>query len=64
MLIINGLQEIFMNQIKSTGDAAAFARDATAHYKAAIDLCEEDGRLRAFKYLLERLTVGGLTTHS
>ena len=50
-----------MNEIKSTGDAAALAQAATAHYKAAIDLCREDGRLRAFKYLLERLTVGGLS---
>ena len=49
-----------MIQIKSTGDAGAFARDAAAHFKSAIDLCNEDGRLRAFKYLLLRLTVGGL----
>ena len=49
-----------MNEIKSTGDAAAFARGSAGDYKAAIDLCTEDGRLRRFKYLLERLTVGGL----
>src|SRR5437764_11825961 len=49
-----------MNEIKSTGDSAAFARGSAADYKAAIDLCAEDGRLRRFKYLLERLTVGGL----
>jgi len=49
-----------MNPIKSTGDSAAFARGADEHYREAIALCEEDGRLRAFKYLLLRLTVGGL----
>jgi hypothetical protein len=49
-----------MNQIKSGGDLAAFARRASEAYKAAFDLSREDGALRAFKYLLLRLTVGGL----
>jgi hypothetical protein len=48
------------NQMKSTGDATAFARDTAEHYKAAMALCDEDGRLRALKYLLLRLTVGNL----
>jgi hypothetical protein len=49
-----------MIEIKSTGDAKAFARAAVQHENAAVALCQEDGRLRAFKYLLLRLTAGGL----
>jgi hypothetical protein len=48
-----------MNEIKSTGDATAFARGSGEHYKKAIDRCKEDGQLRRFKYLLKRVTAGG-----
>ncbi len=49
-----------MIEIKSTGDALAFALATAQHEKAAVALINEDGRLRAFKYLLLRLTAGGL----
>src|ERR1700755_1758968 len=50
-----------MEHFASKGDAAVFARGAVEHNRAAIDLCQGDGQLRAFKYLLMRLTTAGLS---
>ena len=52
-----------MLEVKSSGDVAALATDAGRLYLRAVDLNQEDFRLRALKYPLLRLSIHGLSDH-